>query len=404
MRIAILDPAAGISGDMTLGALIDAGVERRWLEELPQRLGFAGVQVRIERVERATLVATKVTFEVPGHDGQDRHHGEHHHGRHVGQLIELIRAAPLSQPAKRRAERAFRLVGEAEGRVHGVEPDKVHLHEVGAIDAVLDIVGAIDGFERLGVERVYSLPVAVGEGWVDTAHGQLPVPAPATANLLTGIELRANGPVMGEATTPTGAVLLRVLSEGSPPWAWRPVSTHWGAGARNPHGYPNALRLIIAEGSEEAATVEVIATDMDDITPEYLEPLREALFAAGALDCAVWPTQGKKGRVSVRLEALAPPDRADGVVAALFAHSTTAGVRRWAAARSTLARSEFEVELGGSIRVRIKVREGPFGRRFKAEYADVVAAAGTLGRPALEIAREAERLADKRLRNGEPEL
>lgn len=403
MRIAILDPAAGISGDMTLGALIDAGLQRRWLEELPQRLGFDGVAVRIERVERAALVATKVTFAVAGHGPRDHHHGDHHHGRHVGDLIETVRRAPLSNAVKRRAEQAFRLMGEAEGNVHGVEPEQVHLHEVGAIDAVLDIVGAIEGFERLGVERVYNLPVAVGDGWVEAAHGKLPVPAPATANLLSGIMLRANGPVIGEATTPTGAVLLRVLSDGFPPPAWRPVSTHWGAGERDPRGYPNALRLILAEAAPEAAAVEVVATDMDDITPEYLEPVREALFAAGALDCVMWPTQGKKGRVSVRLEAFAPPERVEAVIAALFAHSTTAGVRRWTAARSTLARREFQVELDGAIRVRIKVWDGPFGTRFKPEYADVVAAADVLRRPALQIAREAERLADKQLRNGEPE-
>lgn len=385
MRIAILDPAAGISGDMTLGVLIDAGADPAWLEGLSVRLGFEQVRVRVAQVQRAAVRASKVSFEIGSKSG----HGH----QHVGELIAQVQAAPVSSWVRERAVRAFELLGEAEGRVHGVEPSRVALHEVGAVDAVLDIVGAIEGFEQLGVERIYNLPVAVGEGWVEAAHGALPVPAPATLNLLEGVEVRCGGPVTGEATTPTGAALIRVLSGGAPPVQWRHVSAHWGAGDRDPASYPNALRLILAEAAEEAGHVEVIATDMDDLAPEYLEPLREALFAAGALDCQIWPTQGKKGRVSFRLEAMAPADAGDRVIQALFQHSTTAGVRRWPAMRSTLLRHQFEVELGSAVRVRIKVWEGPFGTRLKAEYDDVVRAADRLGRPALEVAAEAERQA-----------
>lgn len=398
MRIAILDPSAGISGDMTLGALLAAGVERTWLEALPGRLGFADVRVRISEVQRASLRTTKVDFEIREGGG----HGPHgHHGRRLGELVELVRRAPVSHAVRERAVRAFELVGEAEGRVHGVSPAEVHLHEVGAIDAVLDIVGAIEGFERLGVDAVYHLPVAWGSGWVEAAHGALPVPAPATAILLEGMDICRGGPVTGEATTPTGAALLRVLSQGPPPSTWRMVATGWGAGSRDPAGYPNALRLVLAEQAREAGVVEVIATDMDDLQPEYLDPLREALFAAGALDCAVWPTQGKKGRGAVRLEVLAEPGAADRVMSALFAHSTTAGVRRWTASRATLARRELVVKLDGVHRVRIKVWEGPFGTRLKPEFSDVAAAAAALGRPALEVARQAERRADAILQNGE---
>lgn len=393
MRIAILDPSAGISGDMTLGALLDAGVSVDWLLDLPDRLGFDHVSVRTARVERATLTATKVSFEIGGQGRREAAGGGPHHGHRVGELVELVRRAPVSDWVRERAVRAFELVGEAEGRVHGVPPAQVHLHEVGAVDAVLDIVGAVEGFELLGVDRIYNLPVALGDGWVEAAHGRLPVPAPATLNLLEGVEVRRGGPVTGEATTPTGAALLRVLSEGPPPAKWRHVAAHWGAGDRDPAGYPNALRLIIAEAADEAGQVEVIATDIDDLSPEYIEPLREALFQAGALDCQVWPTQGKKGRVSFRLEAQAPSGAADRVVAALFRHSTTAGVRRWPTTRATLVRHEVEVELAHAIRVRIKVWQGDFGTRLKAEYDDVVAAASRLGRPAVEVAREAERRA-----------
>ena len=400
MRIAILDPAAGISGDMILGALLGAGVDSAWLEQLPGRLGFPGVGVGVKTVDRASLVATKVEFAIGGHGEEVRQQDDRGHGRHVGELIDIVRHAPVSTGVKAKAIRTFELIGEAEGRVHGVPAARVHLHEVGAIDAVLDIVGAIEGFALLGVDRVYNLPVALGNGWIEAAHGKLPVPAPATVHLLEGVEVVTGGPVFGEATTPTGAALLRVLSDGPPPARWRLLSNGWGAGERNPGEYPNALRLMLAEEAEEAGVVEVIATDIDDLAPEYLEPMRVAVLDAGALDCVAWPTQGKKGRVSVRIEALAPPEAVDSVMTALFAHSTTAGIRRWTTSRTTLTRSELVVELDGSVRVRIKVWDGPFGTRLKPEYDDVVAAAGALGRPALEVAREAERRADATLRDG----
>jgi uncharacterized protein (DUF111 family) len=262
------------------------------------------------------------------------------------------------------------------------------------VDAVLDIVGAIEGFERLGVEAVYHLPVAVGRGWIESAHGRLPVPAPATAILLEGQEIASGGPVVGEGTTPTGAVLLKVLSSGAPPARWRLVRTAWGAGGRDPTHYPNALRLVLAEQAAEAAHVVVLATDVDDMSPEYVEPLRRALAAAGALDVQTWPTQMKKGRSGFRLEVIAPEDRADAVTAALFRHSTTAGVRRWTAERATLPRHQVTVRLAPDVAVRVKVLEQPDGIRVKPEYDDVVAAADALGRPPLEVARDAARDAE----------
>src|SRR6266576_775396 len=272
MRIAILDPAAGISGDMTLAALLALGLPVEWLEELPGRLGVGDVRVTVRDVRRAGIICKQVEFAIPPQP----------HGRHVGELLRLVEKAPVSDWVKERAVRAFRLLGEAEGRVHGVAPDKVHLHEVGAVDAVLDIVGAIEGFEQLGVEAVYAWPVAVGNGWVEAEHGRLPVPAPATAILLEGVELATGGPVEGEATTPTGAALVRVLAAGAPPAQWRLVRGGWGAGQRNPRHYPNALRILIAEQAAEAGRVTVLATDVDDMSPEYVEPLRQALVAAGA--------------------------------------------------------------------------------------------------------------------------
>jgi uncharacterized protein (TIGR00299 family) protein len=388
MRIAIFDPAAGISGDMTLGALLSLGLPISWLEELPGRLGVTDVRVAVRDVRRSGITCKQVEFGIP----------EQPHGRHVGELVRLVERAPISDWVKTRAIRAFQLIGEAEGRVHGVAPEKVHLHEVGAVDAVLDIVGGIEGIERLGVESVYHLPIAVGTGWVEAAHGRLPVPAPATALLLEGLEVAAAGPVEGEATTPTGAALLRVLSAGAPPERWRMVGSGWGAGQRDPKHYPNALRILAAEAAGEAARVVLLATDLDDMSPEYVDPLRQALVSAGALDVQTWPVQMKKGRQGFRLEVMAPEALADAVTAELFRHSTTAGVRRWFAERATLPRHQLTVRLDG-VAVRVKVLDGG-NVRVKPEYDDVLAAAKALGRPPIDVARAVERDAEALIAKG----
>jgi len=387
MRIAILDPSAGISGDMTLGALIAAGVDADWLRSLPGRLGFEHVGVEVRQVSRCGVAATKVDFAIP--DGP--------RSRSLGALMNLVREAPMSDDVRERALEAFRLIGDAEGRVHGVAPTAVHLHEIGAIDAVLDVVGAIEGFAHLGVEMVYNLPLALGSGWVESAHGQLPVPAPATALLVEGLESVVGGPVEGEATTPTGAALLRVLSAGRPPTRFRIVRNGWGAGTRDPARYPNALRLLVAEAAEEFQQVSVLATDLDDLSPEYIEPLRDAVLGAGALDCQVWTTMGKKGRAGFRVEALADPGAVEAVEQAIIAHSTAGGLRRWEVRRHTLARRQVVVDLADGVPVRVKVLETPRGSRAKAEYDDVIAAARALGLAPLDVARKAQREAERRL-------
>jgi pyridinium-3,5-bisthiocarboxylic acid mononucleotide nickel chelatase len=414
-RFAVLDPVAGISGDMLLGALLSAGASPAWLQGLPARLGYPRVRVDVETVDRGGVTATKVNVLMPdgaqelpssayehhvhatdtGHPSHSHHvkpsdRDAHSHGphRHIGELIAIIERADLSPWVRDRAVRAFQLLGDAEGRVHGMPAEAVALHEVGAADAVIDIVGGIEGFEQLGISRVYNRPVAVGTGWVRSAHGTIPVPAPATSILLEGLDIAANGPVSGEATTPTGAVLLRVLSSGPPPVRWRAIQgAAWGAGGRNPSEYPNALRLMIGSGAAEAGEVVLLSTDLDDLSPEYLEPLREALMAAGALDVQIWATHMKKGRTGFRIEVTAPRE-AEPVAAALFRHSTTSGIRRQVAERVTLARREVEVTSADGTQVRVKILEGLDGPRVKPEYEDVASVARRTGRPAHEVARD----------------
>lgn len=421
-RFAIIDPASGISGDMLLGALVDLGAGKDWVEGLPERLGCPEVRVAVDRVDRAGLTASRVTVTLAdgttehpatpvassqehGHGHHDHHDG-HHHGhpheagpghaphRHVGELLSMVERAPLSAWTKERSLRAFRLLGEAEGRVHGVPAEQVALHEVGALDALVDIVGGIEGFERIGVRNIFRRPVSVGAGWVRAAHGVLSVPAPATGLLLEGIEIGPNGPVTGEATTPTGAVLLRVLTEGPPPARWRTQASGWGAGGRNPAEYPNVLRVLIAETVAEADEVVVTATDLDDFAPEYLESVRTALAEAGAIDVQVWGTMAKKGRPSLRIEVLSEAGAAEGIAEVLFRHTTTAGVRRWVAARSTLPRHELRVQTREGAAVRVKVLDAPGGARLKPEHDDVVAAARQSGRPAADIVREVQQQAE----------
>jgi uncharacterized protein (TIGR00299 family) protein len=422
-RFAILDPASGISGDMLLGALIDLGAGEEWLRELPRRLGCPEVGVEISWVERAGVRACQVTVRLPGgvveapatpvgqpHPApQHAEHGVASSGhaphRHVGELLGMIERAPLSPWVKERAARAFRLLGGAEGRVHGVPAESVALHEVGALDALVDVVGGIEGFERLGIRRLYRRPVALGEGWVRAAHGVLAVPAPATGLLIEGLEVGPNGPVTGEATTPTGAVLLRVLTEGPPPARWRGGASGWGAGGRNPAVYPNVLRVLIAESVAEAGAVVVTATDLDDFNAEYLEPVRAALFAAGALDVQVWGTMAKKGRAGLRIEVVSEPAAAGAMAEVLFRHTTTAGIRRWEADRETLARREIVVSTREGAAVRVKVVEAPGGARVKPEYDDVVAAARHSGRTAADIVREVRQRAEDRVaRDAAPPL
>jgi len=394
MPIAILDPFSGISGDMTLGALVAVGLDPDWLRELPRRLGLDGVAVRVQDVRRGEIACKKVDFNIPPQP----------HGRHIREIRALVAAAALPEHVLRAADAAFTAIATAEGEIHGVPPEAVHLHEVGAIDAILDVVGAVWGFAELGVDQVFCGPVSLGDGFVTAAHGVLPVPAPATLRLLEGHPVRPGPEGAGELVTPTGAALVRVLSAGPPPAQYVPVRSGFGAGTRDPRGRANALRLVLATAQRvfddgqapDMEEIVLLAADLDDMTPEYLALAADALRRAGALDVVLIPTAMKKGRPGTRLEVLARPASAAALEEAIFAETATLGVRSTTAQRRVLPREARTVQVLGHA-VRVKIAHRPDGvRHAKPEFEDVRRVAEATGRPARDIfliaARAAEHL------------
>lgn len=378
--IAILDPFSGIAGDMTLGALLDLGLDPEWLRALPSVLGLEGIGVRIERVKRGEIASWKVDFDIPPQP----------HGRHLKHLKAIVDASPAPEGVKARATAAFEAVATIEASIHGTTVERVHLHEVGAVDAILDIVGSVWGMHLLGVERVYHTTVALGDGFVDAAHGRLAVPAPATLRLLEGIDVRPGPPGSGELTTPTGAALLRVLSSGPAPSAYRPLKSGYGAGTKDPAGRANVLRIVLADVADadagaEHETLVLLAADVDDMTGEYVAAAAEALREAGALDVILLQTLMKKGRPGIRFEVLCRPNDAARLEALLLHESASIGVRRTTVQRRALPRSTRTVELFGH-RVTVKTVQLPGGgQRAKAEFEDVRRVAAATGHSVAEI-------------------
>jgi uncharacterized protein (TIGR00299 family) protein len=395
MTIAILEPFSGISGDMTLGALVDLGLNQDWLRSLPTRLGLDGVKVSIERVRRAGIDCGRVEFDIPTQP----------HGRHLNQIQEIVQRSDAPLSVKTRANDAFTAIATVEASIHGVAVERVHLHEVGAVDAILDIVGAIWGFEQLGVSEIYCSAISTGDGSVQSAHGTLPVPAPATLRLLEGFRVRPGPDGAGELVTPTGAALIRVLARGQPPDSYVVRRSGYGAGTKDFSDRPNALRVTLAD--VPPATVAhvdelvLLAADVDDMEPEYLAGAADALRAAGALDVVLFPSLMKKGRPGARIEVLARSSEAQALERTLFAETTTIGVRRSRVERHALPREMRSVEVRGHS-VRMKIVALPDGaHRVKPEYEDVARLAAVTGitlREAITAAREAaERVAADRV-------
>jgi len=384
MKTCYLDCFSGISGDMLLGALVDAGLPVEALEAELRKLRLEGWYVTTESVRRGGLAATKLDFKIE----------ETHHHRTWKTIREMIRTSELSQSVRGRAEAIFARLAEAEGAVHGTDTDEVHFHEVGALDSILDIVGASAALEMLGIEQVVVSPLNVGTGTVRTAHGVLPVPAPATAELLKGAPVYSSG-VEGELVTPTGAAIVATQSSQYGALPRMKVETiGYGAGSRDPKGYSNVLRVLLgekvvaAQGKEEPEVV-VLEANLDDMNPEIGGYFIEEALAAGALDVFFTSVQMKKSRPGTLLTVVCPPDRAGALSELIFLQTTTLGLRSYLAQRQVLNRSLVTVDspLG---RIRVKVAELD-GRVVNAapEFEDCQKVAREKGVPLKQVQAEA---------------
>ena len=374
------DCFSGASGDMVLGALLDLGLP---LDDLRAALGsltLEGLEIGADRVLRAGVSATKLT--VAGHDhhfhghgqhDQDahqdeehRHHGhDHHHHHHddhhsLKEIAAAIGRSALASESKGRAIHMFERLAEAEAAIHAMPVEKVHLHEVGALDSIIDIVGSVYGLDQLGAETIVSSPLNVGGGTVTCAHGVFPVPAPATARLLQGVPVYS-GDVSMELVTPTGALIVTEYAQsygGVPPMTIGRIG--YGAGERDPKRHPNVLRLLVGEGAAAStARVAEIVCEIDDMNPQLFGPLMDRLLGAGALDVFYAPVQMKKNRPGTLVTVLAPPERREALTAMLFTDTTTIGVRYQEMSRECLDREIVTVETRlGAIRFKVASRKG----------------------------------------------
>jgi uncharacterized protein (TIGR00299 family) protein len=375
LRILYFDCFSGASGDMVLGALIDAGVP---LDDIRRALGSLAIShdsVWTDHVMRAGVRATKfcVAGEDPvavhahhHHDGPDKvrptsSHGHVHAHRSLAEIDRLIDQSALSAAGKARAKDLFLRLGAAEAAIHGTTLDKVHLHEVGALDSIIDIVGAVHALESLGVDRVVASPLNVGSGTITSAHGVYPVPAPATLRLLQGVPIYS-GPQQTEMVTPTGALLVTAYASefGLVP-AMKVSAIGYGAGSRDLPETPNVLRVLIGEAASKPAStsVVVIEADIDDMNPQIFGVVMDTLLAQGALDVFYTSIQMKKNRPGVLLTVVAPPDARERLTATIFRETTTIGVRYREMERACLDREEVTVQTPlGAVRMKVARQDG----------------------------------------------
>lgn len=382
MRIAYLDCASGISGDMMLGALIDAGVEFSRIERAVDSLQLPGCRMVVEATKRRGFRATKVSVQTQP---------EHAH-RHLHHIVDIIDRGELTEGQKERARQIFYRLAEAEAKVHGTSIQKVHFHEVGAVDSIADIVGTAVGWELLGAQRLVCSPVPTGTGFVEIAHGRCSIPAPATAELLVGVPL-AESQVQAELTTPTGAAILATLVDAFGPLPAMVIERiGYGAGDRDLAQQPNVLRLCV--GQEVAAgghtdIVEMLETNLDDASPEVVGYCIERLWEAGALDVYSTAIQMKKGRPAVKLSVLCDPPLAERLMEVMLSETPTLGVRRWTTYRRKLERRAERIETpwGPVDGKRITLADG--STRFSPEYESCRRLARQTGQPLWRILQAA---------------
>jgi uncharacterized protein (TIGR00299 family) protein len=361
MRHAHFDCVSGVAGDMTLAALVSAGWPQAELEAVPARLGLEGVRIEVTEVRRGPFAARHVDVVPPA--GVKQPH------RHLHHIVAILDRADLPVSVRDRAKAVFERLARAEAEVHGSTLEKVHFHEVGAVDAIVDIVGALLGLEALGVTSVSASELPLGGGSVDSEHGRIPVPAPATALLLRGVPVRG-GPVQAELVTPTGAALLATLatSWGDPP-AFRLEAVGTGAGTRDFPAHPNILRLLVGERSAAGTlgqrSVTVLETAVDDDNPQFVAALVSRLIDQGALDAMVAPVTMKKGRSGLHLTVVCEPADADRLTEAVLTGSTTLGVRVREERRFELPRRIVSLETPfGPVQAKIAILPGGFERAF----------------------------------------
>jgi hypothetical protein len=346
---------------MILGALVGAGLEPRLLTEQLALLNVSGYELEFSVADRSGISATRAHV---------RTAQEHAH-RHLADILKIIDESRLSAQVKERAARIFKRLAEAEARVHNQSIDSVHFHEVGALDAILDVVGACIGFEALGVERFVSSALHVGSGWVEMAHGRFPVPPPAVAELLKGVPVYSSD-IVGELVTPTGAAIISTVcgEYGGLP-QMHIESTGYGAGAREYERFPNVLRVMLGETEAVGSRVEerllMIETNIDDMTPQHFGYLMERALERGALDCYFTPVQMKKNRPGVLVSVLCRATDRDGVCELLFTETTTLGVRISEVARRTLER-ECQTVWTPYGQIDVKVASVNGGIKYMPEY------------------------------------
>src|SRR5258706_5434146 len=365
MKLAYFDCFSGISGDMTLGALVDAGVSLDHLREQLRGLDVPGWEISSEKVWKNGMSSTYVQVKT---EDKSKH-------RSLSAILEFLQQSNLSAKVRERASAIFRKLGEAEATVHDVPIEKIHFHEVGAVDAIVDIVCACIGFESLGIEQFACSPLNVGGGTAKMAHGVLPVPAPATAKLLQGKPTYSNG-VQKELVTPTGAAIVAALCTSFGPQPPMSVSAiGYGAGTADLEGQPNVVRIMIGEATEKTVAgfdeeISVIEVNLDDMNPQIYGYLQEKALAAGALDVYTTPVQMKKNRPGTLLTLLCRPHDTAALMDLVFAETTTFGARTYRAQRRTLPRESISVHTQfGDVRVKISRVNGHI-RHAAPEFED----------------------------------
>lgn len=413
--VAWFNCSAGVAGDMVLGALVDAGADSAYVADALAGLGVDGYAVTFERVQRCGVGATWANVVTHHHDhdqdhDRDQHDDVHEHGHGDGShphrpardVLALIEAADLPDRVRERALATYRTLAEVEGGIHGIDPADVELHEVGALDAIVDVVGACAALESLGVERVVCGPIAVGHGTVTAAHGVIPNPPPAVVDLLA----RVGAPAVGvdttmELSTPTGVALMTTLAGSFGPLpAMTVASVGFGAGTADPPGRPNVVNVVVGTEERSATTddatgvegagriARVVEANVDDVTGEVLAHTLAALLAAGAHDAWITPIVMKKGRPAHTVHALCDDATMKQVVRTLVSETGTLGLRTSTVERWPQQRSETTVDVHGHA-VRVKVADG----RAKAEHDDAARAAAALGLALRDVIRQAEELA-----------